>query len=66
MLLPQIERRHVSLRALDRRITVLFYNFAATNTFLGAVLGGTVFMQIGSLLSNPGERTAKQQVHSAH
>lgn len=38
---------------LDSRITALFYWFAFFNTFLGAVLGGSLFQQLGTILSNP-------------
>jgi len=55
MCLAQTERRHVALSDMDRRITSLFFNFDLFNTFLGGVLGGATFGQIGSLLVHPGE-----------
>ncbi|PRW05771.1 ERD4-related membrane [Chlorella sorokiniana] len=53
--LAQSERRHASLSALDRRITVLFYCFSAVNTFLGNVAGSTIIQNIGSMLKQPGQ-----------
>ena len=51
----QAERRHVSLSALDHRVTRLFYVFDIVNSFFGTVLGGTVFSQIGAALKTPGD-----------
>ncbi|PRW44348.1 pyruvate decarboxylase 4 [Chlorella sorokiniana] len=50
----QSERRHAALSDLDRRITVLFFNFDLFNTFLGSVLGGAIFQQIGNMVDTPG------------
>ncbi len=50
----QSELRHLALSDLDRRILVLFYCFNVSNTFLGSVLGGAVFQQIGSMVQEPG------------
>lgn len=51
----QSEGRHLSLSSLDRRITRLFFVFSVFNTFLGAVLGGAAFQQVGTLIDDPGE-----------
>ncbi|EFN57874.1 hypothetical protein CHLNCDRAFT_57000 [Chlorella variabilis] len=51
--LAQSGQRHLALSDLDRRITALFYCFSVSNTFLMSVLGGAVFQQIGSLVTNP-------------
>ena len=50
----QSERRHVSLSALDHRITILFYCFSVVNTFLGNVVGSTIVQNIGAMLQQPG------------
>lgn len=52
--LPQSELRHLALCDLDRRILVLFFCFNVSNTFLGSVLGGAVFQQIGAMVEEPG------------
>ncbi|KAL4437833.1 hypothetical protein ABPG77_005745 [Micractinium sp. CCAP 211/92] len=55
----QSEVRHLALSDLDRRILVLFYCFNVSNTFLGSVLGGAVFQQIGSMVQEPGHWLAQ-------
>ncbi|KAL4419727.1 hypothetical protein ABPG75_006825 [Micractinium tetrahymenae] len=50
----QSELRHLALSDLDRRITILFFCFNVSNTFLGSVLGGALFQQIGNMLQEPG------------
>lgn len=50
----QSELRHLALSDLDRRILVLFFCFNVSNTFLGSVLGGAVFQQIGNMVQEPG------------
>lgn len=50
----QSEKRHLALTDLDRRILVLFFCFNVYNTFLGSVLGGAIFQQMGSLINEPG------------
>lgn len=50
----QSELRHLALCDLDRRILVLFFCFNVSNTFLGSVLGGAVFQQIGAMVEEPG------------
>lgn len=50
----QSEARHLALSDLDHRVVILFFCFDIFNTFLGSVLGGAVFQQIGSLTKEPG------------
>ena len=52
----------MSLSALDCRVTNMFFVFAACNTFLGSVLGGAFFQQIGTLAKNPSERACSSAV----
>ena len=51
----QAELKYMSLSDLDRRCTTLFFCYAACNTFLGSVLGGAFFQQIGTLAKHPCE-----------
>ncbi|KAK9817083.1 hypothetical protein WJX72_009273 [[Myrmecia] bisecta] len=51
--LAQIEGQWVSLSALDRRICSLFFYWAVFNVFLGAMLGGSAFSELGIWINNP-------------
>lgn len=43
-----------SLSTLDRRIGTIFFVWDIFNVFLGAMLGGSIFSQLGTLIKNPG------------
>jgi hypothetical protein len=51
----QFERQNTSLSGQDRRIAVLSFYYDVFNTFLGALLGGAIFSQLGSAINKPGE-----------
>ena len=42
-----------SLSSLDRRIGLIFFVWDIFNVFLGAMLGGSIFSQLGVLIKNP-------------
>eukprot|EP00198_Chlamydomonas_reinhardtii_P010247 XP_001699584.1 ERD4-related membrane protein [Chlamydomonas reinhardtii] len=48
-----LSRRRKSLSAQDREMQAWFFWYSLFNTFLGAVLGGGVFSQIGVYLKDP-------------
>lgn len=50
----QMEGQHESYTALDRRIGTLFFIWDVFNVFLGAMLGGSTFSQLGRLINDPG------------
>lgn len=39
---------------LDRRIGTIFFVWDIFNVFLGAMLGGSIFSQLGTLIKSPG------------
>lgn len=43
-----------SLSSLDRRIGLIFFIWDVFNVFLGAMLGGSIFSQLGVLIKDPG------------
>lgn len=43
-----------SLSQLDRRIGVYFFVWDIFNVLLGAMLGGSIFSQLGTVIKNPG------------
>ena len=47
------EGRWPSLSSLDRRICALFFYWSTWNVFLGAMLGGSAFSQLGIIINNP-------------
>ncbi len=49
-----MEGKWPSLSSLDRRICSLFFYWSTWNVFLGAMLGGSAFSQLGIVISNPG------------
>jgi hypothetical protein len=49
----QMEGKWPSLSSLDRRICSLFFYWSTWNVFLGAMLGGSAFSQLGIVLNNP-------------
>ncbi|KAG2454279.1 hypothetical protein HYH02_001310 [Chlamydomonas schloesseri] len=52
-LCSSLSRKRKSLSAQDREMQAWFFWYSLFNTFLGAVLGGGVFSQIGVYLKNP-------------
>ncbi|CAL5219786.1 g1691 [Coccomyxa viridis] len=52
--LAQMEGKWPSLSSLDRRICSLFFYWSTWNVFLGAMLGGSAFSQLGIIVNNPG------------
>lgn len=50
----QMEGKWPSLSSLDRRICSLFFYWNTWNVFLGAMLGGSAFSQLGILVNQPG------------
>ncbi|KAG2426751.1 hypothetical protein HXX76_012808 [Chlamydomonas incerta] len=52
-LCSSLSRKRKSLSAQDREMQAWFFWYSLFNTFLGAVLGGGVFSQIGVYLQNP-------------
>ncbi|KAG2433320.1 hypothetical protein HXX76_008386 [Chlamydomonas incerta] len=58
-----IRRRPVSFNGVEREIQGWFWWYALLNTFIGAVLGGGVFSQLGTFLkSEPGTSHTLQRV----
>ncbi|GIL64510.1 hypothetical protein Vafri_18391 [Volvox africanus] len=53
-LLSAIQSRCVSLPAMDRQMSRWFFWWSLLNMFLGAVVGGGIFQQLGAYLQNPG------------
>ncbi len=49
-----MEGKWPSLSSLDRRICSLFFYWSTWNVFLGAMLGGSAFSQLGIIVNNPG------------
>ncbi|KAK9819243.1 hypothetical protein WJX81_003710 [Elliptochloris bilobata] len=49
----QMEGRWHSLSGLDRRVCALFFQWSVWSVFLGAMLGGSAFSQLGALIDNP-------------
>lgn len=49
-----MEGKWPSLSSLDRRICSLFFYWSTWNVFLGAMLGGSAFSQLGIVINNPG------------
>ena len=47
------EGKWPSLSSLDRRICSLFFYWSTWNVFLGAMLGGSAFSQLGIIINNP-------------
>lgn len=47
------EGKWPSLSSLDRRICSLFFYWSTWNVFLGAMLGGSAFSQLGIIVNNP-------------
>ena len=60
----QCEGQHISLSALDRRISTLFFFWDVFNVFLGAMFGGAIFSQLGNWLKDPGR--LRQQMQLLH
>ncbi len=60
----QSEGQHISLSALDRRISTLFFFWDVFNVFLGAMFGGAIFSQLGNWLKDPGG--LRQQMQLLH
>lgn len=48
-----MEGKWPSLSSLDRRICSLFFYWSTWNVFLGAMLGGSAFSQLGIVINNP-------------
>ncbi|GFR47417.1 hypothetical protein Agub_g9134 [Astrephomene gubernaculifera] len=53
-LLAAIQSRCVSLPSLDRQMSRWFFWWSLLNMFLGAVVGGGLFQQLGAYLQDPG------------
>ncbi|EFJ50262.1 hypothetical protein VOLCADRAFT_89203 [Volvox carteri f. nagariensis] len=54
-LLSAIQSRCVSLPAMDRQMSRWFFWWSLLNMFLGAVVGGGMFQQLGAYLQDPGK-----------
>ncbi|GLC35512.1 hypothetical protein PLESTB_000199500 [Pleodorina starrii] len=54
-LLSATQSRCVSLPAMDRQMSRWFFWWSLLNMFLGAVVGGGIFQQLGAYLQDPGK-----------
>lgn len=53
--MPQGWRECVSLGSIDRAVVTQFFWYNVINQFIGAVIGGAGFQQMGALLAEPSE-----------